>query len=286
MSGDLTAKAIVPILSQGSGKFKFKFLRKEYKVKKEEDLKKHLEKIKSYGFYPYICTEEESSRLAQDKGLLLKLFDKLAVDTMKEWLKLAEERVGDKVKAGDLKLVIMPGNDDSFVIDEIIKKSEIAIYPLDKVLDIDKYHQMVSFEYVNPTPWDTPREASEDELKKMLEKIFNKVDDYENLIFQCHCPPYDSGLDSAPKLDEKMTPIYSFGQPVMIPVGSKAVREAVEKYQPKIGLFGHIHEAYGFTRIGRTLCLNPGSEYDRGVFKGYLIDLTKDKVEKFWRVEG
>jgi len=286
MSGDLTAKAIVPILDQGSGKFKFKFLGKWYKVKKEEDLKKHLYKIKSYGFYPYICTEEESSRLAEDRSMLLKLFDKLAVDTMKEWLELAEERVGNKVENGDLKLIVMPGNDDSFVIDEVIKKSKVAIYPLDKVLDIDEHHQMISFDHVNPTPWDTPREATEDELRKMLEKLFNKVDDYTNLIFQCHCPPYDSGLDSAPKLDEKMTPIYSFGQPVMIPVGSKAVREVVEKYQPKLGLFGHIHEAYGFTWIGRTLCLNPGSEYDRGIFKGYLIDLTRDKIEKFWRVEG
>jgi Icc-related predicted phosphoesterase len=201
-------------------------------------------------------------------------------------LKIAEEVLGGKIKSGELKLIVIPGNDDTTKIDEVIEKSGIAIYPLNKVVKIDEYHELISFDYVNPSPWKTPREAPEEELEKMLEKLFALAQDKEHLIFYSHCPPYDSGLDLAPKLDEKMRPTYTFGQPVMIPVGSKAVRKIIEKYQPKLGLFGHIHEASGFTKIGRTLCLNPGSEYDRNVFRGYLIDISRDKIDKFWRVEG
>jgi len=71
-------------------------------------------------------------------------------------------------------------------------------------------------------------------------------------------------------------------------VGSKAVREVIERYQPLLGLFGHIHESHGFDYLGRTLCLNPGSEYDAGLLRGYVIDLPREREGKlqFFRVEG
>jgi Icc-related predicted phosphoesterase len=67
-------------------------------------------------------------------------------------------------------------------------------------------------------------------------------------------------------------------------MGSRAVRKIIEKYKPLLGLHGHIHESAGFRRIGRTLCVNPGSEYAEGVLRGYLIFLSGEKVEGHWRV--
>ena len=49
----------------------------------------------------------------------------------------------------------------------------------------------------------------------------------------------------------------------MIHAGSTAVRASIEKHQPLVGLHGHIHESKGFVTLGRTLCLNPGSEYGK-----------------------
>lgn len=284
-SGDLTAKAIVPVVEQKDGNYKCTFFKKTYTVKRK-DLEKEIERIKSFGLYTYLCNEERAKQIAQDKNELLKLFDELAVESIKEWLSITEQILGNKIKEGKLKLIMMPGNDDTTKIDEVIEKSTIAKYPLHRVLKIDEYHEIVSYDHVNPSPWLTPREATEEEMEKQLEEIFAPVRNKDHIVFLCHCPPYDSGIDTAPKLDEKMTPTYTFGQPIMIPVGSKAVMKFVRKYQPELGLFGHIHEASGFVRIGRTLCLNPGSEYDRNVFRGYLIDISKDKIEKFWRVEG
>jgi Icc-related predicted phosphoesterase len=72
----------------------------------------------------------------------------------------------------------------------------------------------------------------------------------------------------------------------MIPVGSTAVRAAIEKYQPLLGLHGHIHESKGSVKIGRTLCLNPGSEYAEGILRGALITLEDNKIKNFQFTSG
>ena len=64
-------------------------------------------------------------------------------------------------------------------------------------------------------------------------------------------------------------------------MGSHAVREAIKRYQPVVGLHGHIHESRGAQKIGRTLCVNPGSDYSSsdyssGVLRGAVIDIAQD----------
>ena len=68
--------------------------------------------------------------------------------------------------------------------------------------------------------------------------------------------------------------------------GSTTVRKIIEKYQPLVGLHGHIHESPGFVKIGRTECLNPGSEYGEGVFKGYLVEVDGSRILRLQRLEG
>ena len=71
-----------------------------------------------------------------------------------------------------------------------------------------------------------------------------------------------------------------------ISVGSTAVRTIIQRYQPMLALHGHIHEAPGNVKIGRTLCLNPGSEYGEGVLRGALIQLGKKGIEDFLLTTG
>ncbi|MEM2704204.1 MAG: phosphoesterase, partial [Candidatus Bathyarchaeia archaeon] len=134
--------------------------------------------------------------------------------------------------------------------------------------------------WVNTTPWKTPRECSDDELREKLENEFRKVDTCENLICNFHAPPYGTRLDLAPKLDEKLRVKMRFGTVEMTHVGSKAVKEMLEKYQPLLGLHGHIHESSGIEYIGRTLCINPGSAYIQGILNAFIIDLPKDSKKK------
>ena len=74
--------------------------------------------------------------------------------------------------------------------------------------------------------------------------------------------------------------------PILTSVGSTAVRSAIEKFQPLLGLHGHIHESKGSIKIGRTLCVNPGSEYSEGVLKGVMMNLDEKGVRSFQFTSG
>ena len=96
--------------------------------------------------------------------------------------------------------------------------------------------------------------------------------------------PYNSGLDEAPELTEDMRLAYAGRS--LIPVGSHAVFEFVDKYRPLLGLFGHIHESKATRKFGKTLCINPGSMYEQGILQGALIDLKPKKVGNYILTTG
>jgi Icc-related predicted phosphoesterase len=80
--------------------------------------------------------------------------------------------------------------------------------------------------------------------------------------------------------------VYRGGQPVQVPVGSRAVRQLLEDYQPLLGLHGHIHESRGEARIGRTVAINSGSEYNTGRLHGVVVRLAADRVASHQFVVG
>jgi len=137
---------------------------------------------------------------------------------------------------------------------------------------------MLSLGYSNITPWRCPRDISEEEIEEKITRLMGNVDRDSQLIYCIHVPPYDSGIDSAPELDENMKPkVGPGGQLMVMPVGSKAVRRSIEVYQPLLSLHGHIHEARGFSKIGKTMCFNPGSEYHEGILRGVLIQIENNR---------
>jgi Icc-related predicted phosphoesterase len=69
-------------------------------------------------------------------------------------------------------------------------------------------------------------------------------------------------------------------------VGSTAVRRLIEKHQPLLAIHGHIHESGGERMIGKTLCINPGSEANHGILRGYLVDVGRKGIDLTQRVEG
>jgi len=145
---------------------------------------------------------------------------------------------------------------------------------------------MIAYGWSNNTPWDTPREVTEDELYERLDGLASQVADPRRAVFMIHVPPHDSGLDTAPILDENLRPTVSAGDVLRGPVGSTAVRRLIETYQPLLAVHGHIHESGGERRIGQTLCINPGSEANHGILRGYLVDIGDRGIERALRVEG
>jgi Icc-related predicted phosphoesterase len=145
---------------------------------------------------------------------------------------------------------------------------------------------MISSGLSNITPFDCPRDLPEDQLLEKLEAMATQVEDMTRCVFNFHVPPFASGIDEAPALDEQLRPQIGSQGVVTEPVGSKSIRQIIEKYQPLLTLHGHIHESRGQAKIGRTLCLNPGSEYSEGVLRGLIVTIQDDTVVSHQMTSG
>ena len=202
-----------------------------------------------------------------------ELFRKLINETMSRWLDLAEDRLAGT----GIQCIFAPGNDDPFFIDDLLRSSASVIDPDERVIELPGGFPMISVGYSNRTPWDSPRELDEADLADVIDREAGKLADTGKAIFNLHVPPKDTPIDQAMALDKEFRPKMSGGSPIITGVGSSAVREAIARYQPMLSLHGHIHESRGEARIGRTLALNPGSEYSEGVLRGVIINLSAKK---------
>lgn len=277
LGGDLTGKGLVPIFRSREGAKAF-FHEKQYLLDSEEKLGKFEKLISTSGYYAYSPTATEFEELRTDSRKLDSLFVSLMKERISQWIKFADERLS----ATNVKCYVCPGNDDSVEIDELFGGSSAVVNASERITSVDDYHEVVNVGWTNPTPWSTPRECSEEEIAKKIEAQASQLKDVKNSVFQLHAPPYESTLDNAPKLDESMRIVY--GETVA--VGSTAVRSAIEKYQPLLGLHGHIHESEGAMRIGRTLCINPGSDYITGILRGLVVNLDKSSIKSYYNVSG
>jgi Icc-related predicted phosphoesterase len=282
VAGDLTGKAIVPIL-QNDGRYDAELFGVRRNARDDEELAVLRRDIADVGYYSFITTSDEAERLSTDEQDRDDLLHRLMNERVDEWMHLATERLADS----NAPLYLIPGNDDEFVIDPILDQPGIAPVNADgKVLDIPGDLQLLSSGWSNHTPWQTPREESEDELYARLDALAQQVKDPRRAVFMIHVPPHDSGLDTAPILNENLRPTISAGDVLRGPVGSTAVRRIIEDYQPVLTIHGHIHESGGERKIGDTLAINPGSEANAGILKGYVVDIGKKGIELAQRVEG
>jgi len=278
--GDLTGKMIVPVVERKDGKYVYYLMGKTRTID-SGGLDKAFKDVRGIGYYPHLTNESEYKEMTENPKKVDKVFHDVMTSTLKRWLDQIPEKVPKETR-----VVVCPGNDDRTLVDEMIGSHKDVINGESKVIDIDDSHEMVSCGWVNPSPWKTAREEEEDKLEQRLERYISELKNVKSAIFNFHAPPYQTKLDEAPLLDEELNPIIQGGSVVMVPVGSKAVRKMIEKYQPFLGLHGHIHEAAGSMKIGRTHCVNPGSEYAEGIVRAFLIEFKGDKLIKLQRVEG
>jgi hypothetical protein len=282
INGDITGKAVVPIVREKDGTYVTEFMGGKEKAKSEKDLVKLQEQIGNVGYYPTILTREELGVLENDPDKVTELFNKLLTQRVREWLRLADEKLASQ----QCKAFMMPGNDDIPEIDQVIDESKTLINPAEKLVVLGDKYEMISTSWANPTPWQTPRECSEEELFGKIQALASQVRNMRGAIFNFHVPPVDSTLDLAPELDKDMRPVIGAAGMVMKAAGSTAVRKAIEEYQPLLGFFGHIHESPGRVNIGRTVCINSGSEYSTGLLRAFVIEFDGENVTKAFRVEG
>jgi Icc-related predicted phosphoesterase len=282
MGGDITGKVIVPICRKNNGVYETEFMGSFVKVADEKALSELVKRVRSIGFYPYVTDEDEVAELRDNPRKLDELFSRMMRDTLARWMKEAETRL----EGTQVSCFISPGNDDLLGIEDILSSSKRIRCPEGETVHVTEDIEMISTGFANLTPWACPRDISEEELRAKIEGMASKVENMKRCIFNLHAPPYGSGLDSAPELDSTLKPVTKAGTVVIASVGSKAVRESIEKFQPMIGLHGHIHESRSVCKIGRTLCYNPGSEYTEGILRGVIITMDQKGVKNDFFISG
>jgi Icc-related predicted phosphoesterase len=274
--GDLAGKMVVPVFDNGNGSYDVNFLAQEIHLNNKTELEQQLAKINNIGFYPYMTDKKEADHLRSNQEDVMKIFHRLINERLQHWIELADEKLKDSKAA----IYMAPGNDDPLEMDAILEGSKVMKSAAMRNLDVLGY-EMITIAHTSPTPWDTPREWNEEEMTRNIEKLAGTIKNMERAIFNFHDPPYGTMLDYAPKLRDMRQ---SAGETEH--VGSKAVAEAIKKYQPFLGLHGHIHESRAAQKIGRTFCVNPGSEYGEGVLRGVLLTLADTKMKSYVFTSG
>jgi uncharacterized protein len=279
LGGDMTGKAIVPFIKDSKGMYKVNFLEEDMLLD-EEGKARMIKNISDRGYYPIEMTDDRFDELNADSEKVEKIFVDEVLKMAERWVAFADE----KLEGTGIKCFVCPGNDDMFEMDEVLESSKSIIMSEGKILDLDGHYNMISTGWSNPTPWDTHRECSEEEITEKIEAMASKVENIDRCVFNLHAPPFGSGLDEAPELDENLRPKYAGRS--LIPVGSTAVRDAILKYQPPLALTGHIHEGRGIKRMKNTFVVNPGSSYEQSTLLGAIIEMDKKGVKKYVLTSG
>ena len=287
MGGDVMGKLTIPLIRGAGGTTRATIHGRTERYETAAEIEAARDRIGYLGFYSTLMDEDEYAATQADPAAVDRLFVDLATERLVRWMDLAES----KLAGTGIRCYATGGNDDvdavMAVMDRPDAKSFVACEG--RVVPLDDEHVMVSMPYVNPTPWKTPREAPEPELAERIEAVAGGLPDHSRVIFNFHAPPIDSTLDTCPQLDWTTDPpsqVVAAGQPVLYGAGSTSVRASLERYQPMLGLHGHIHESQAAAKVGRTLCVNPGSEYGEGILRGCLITIAEGQVMSYQMTAG
>jgi Icc-related predicted phosphoesterase len=281
MGGDLCGKALVPIVREGDGSYSARVIGEQRVARTAEELDQMQRAISTNGMYPLIVDREEAAALIADTARREEAFERALLDELRLWVEFADERLAGT----DTRAYVIPGNDDPWSVDEVLAAGTSVVACDETVQEVGP-HEMVSLGYSNRTPWHTPRELEEEEIYARLKRLVDRLEEPRRAILNVHVPPYESSLDTAFEVDEELRYVMKGGRPHEVPTGSSAVRQIIEETQPLLSLHGHIHESKGVTTIGRTVAINPGSDYGSGRLDGCLVHLGPDRVVNQYLVSG
>src|SRR5947207_14068008 len=173
IGGDLTAKSITPIVRQKDGRYQNRLAGGTRDNLTEAELGPIEKAVADSGPYPVRLSEDEYARLRADPENVDALFIDRMIDQIRRWNEMAEE----PLRPLDIPLYWIGGNDD---------KPEALIHAAstphvhfidEKVVRLDDDHELLGFGWTNPSPSNTPRELSEDGLKKRLDPPLDRVQD-------------------------------------------------------------------------------------------------------------
>ncbi len=283
LGGDISGKIVVPVVEAGKGSYRAR-LHGSDQVIQAEALEEFERRAWNSGLYTRRMTPDEYQHYFEHPEAVDILFNQVVASTVKRWIDYAHTRLA----GSEVVVLNAPGNDDPPIVDDVLREhgDDRFQFVEGQVVEIAPGHEMLNTGYTNKTPWDTHREYSEEQIGLHLKEMTSQLQNPATALFNIHVPPFDSRLDTAPMLDERLAVRTSAGAQLTAPVGSTAVRDAIEAVQPLVTLHGHIHESGGAVRLGRTLAINAGSEYGEGVLRGVLVTVGGGRLLRHQAVTG
>lgn len=273
VGGDLTGKVLLPIIpAAGAAEgWTTTWKDREQRLETRREVEELTRAARNEGTYAYLTTPDEMSAIRASIELERAVFTRLKLAALEEWLALADERLAGRAT----QAFIMPGNDDPPEIDGVLAGSRTLRDVQGATTELAPGIWMASRGESTPTPWNTPRELSDEALGGRVREVVSGLPDGGTTIWNLHMPPHDTGIDRAPRLDARLNVQYDgSGEPIMVPVGSTTIRDLIAERGPTVALHGHIHEGRGRYRIGPTSGFNPGSQYQDGVLLGLLLRVS------------
>lgn len=283
LGGDISGKIVIPIVDAGHGIYKARMHGRDTTVPTDA-VEEFERRAGNGGLYTRRMSLEEYTYLSDHPEAVEELFSEVLVSTVRRWIDYARDRLA----GSGVTIINAPGNDDPFVIDDVLREhgGDTFRFVDGEIVEIAPGHEMLSSSATNHTPWHTHREYSENEIAQRLARMTAELENPATALFNIHVPPYDSGLDTAPMLSDDLSVRTSAGAQLTAPVGSTAVRRAIEDVQPLVSLHGHIHESGGSARIGSSLVINSGSEYGEGLLRGVLVTVGGGRILRHQSVTG
>lgn len=278
MGGDIAGKQLVPIVSDG-GRWLAHFRGTPFELQTADEVAEFERRVATVGVYTMRTDSDGVEELRADQEAVESALHRLILDRTQEWVDFAVERLAGTGK----RLVLGLGNDDYDDMVPLLERDPVS-YAHDGLLDLGDF-TLASLGWSNVTPWHTHRECSEEELAVRLAAL-EAAPDPARTIYNVHVPPFDSGLDTAPRLDENLQVQLVGGEPDMVPVGSTAVAASIRSFEPVLSLHGHIHESRGVVKWGASTVVNPGSEFGEAALLGAVVDVKPGKVKRCQLIAG
>jgi Icc-related predicted phosphoesterase len=168
-----------------------------------------------------------------------------------ESTKLSEEMFAFlEILSKNNQVFAIPGNIDRAFVNEKLEQLGINVDKKRKEI-VGKELNIVGFGGSLKTPFFTPNERREEEFYSIFEIVDSKT------ILLTHTPPF--GI---------------FDEVLGKHIGSKVLKEIIEKKNPYMLICGHVHELYGVNKINNTIIVKlPPAKL------GFVGKITNGKVE-------
>jgi Icc-related predicted phosphoesterase len=164
-AGDLTGKALVPVVADDGG-WTAELSGRRERARDADELAALERRIADRGYDSHVCSPLEWRALGSDQAAVDELFQRKVVERVQAWMDLADERLGEDGPP----VVLVPGNDDDEAIDGPLGASSACANADGRVVEVGDFG-LLGFAYSQPTPWHTPRELSEEEIGARLDAL-------------------------------------------------------------------------------------------------------------------